>query len=453
MKRISLSSHQGKITNAGASGKLPLKAVSIFLNFPDHCPLLPMAHKVSLNTQILLGCTAGVAAGLLLQSQGQTPLADNTLYGARLLGNLFLDLLRMVLIPLVFSSIVVGVSNLAAHQKMHRVWTTTLAFFFLTMGVAIVLGLGAANLFRPGEGLQLAMFADATQNFQARQMPLPEYIAQFLRGLFQNPFKALAQGEILAVVMIALFLGIALVVGGERYRNLRILIQELQELCLLIVGWIMRLAPLGVAALLLQLVASQNVALLGSLGHFIAVVFGTTLFHGLVVLPLILWLITRMSPLHFLRGAREALITAFATSSSAATLPVTLRCVEQHLHVRKDIANFVVPLGATANMDGTALYEAAAALFVARLAGIELDLAQQLIIFFIAMLGAIGAPGIPSVGMLSMVLVLESVGLPTEAIAILLPIDRILDTVRTAVNVEGDMVGSLIVQKLTDQPA
>jgi Na+/H+-dicarboxylate symporter len=210
----------------------------------------------------------------------------------------------------------------------------------------------------------------------------------------------------------------------------------------------MHLAPYGIAALLLQLVATQKSNLLSSLLEFIVVVIGTTLFHGIIVLPLVLWLITRMTPLHFWRGAREALVTAFATSSSAATLPVTLRCVEQHLHVKKDIANFVIPLGATGNMDGTALYEATAALFVARLAGIELDFAHQLIVFFVAMLGAIGAPGIPSVGMLSMVLVLESVGLPTAAIAILLPIDRILDTVRTAVNVEGDMIGSLIVQKL-----
>ena len=217
----------------------------------------------------------------------------------------------------------------------------------------------------------------------------------------------------------------------------------------MIVGWIMRLAPLGIAALLLQLVASQNTALLGSLLHFIGVVIGSTLFHGVIVLPLLLYIVTRMSPLRFWRGAREALITAFATSSSSATLPITLRCTEQHLHVKKDIANFVVPLGATVNMDGTALYEAAAALFVARLAGIELDIASQAIIFLVAMLGAIGAPGIPSVGMLSMVLVLESVGLPSAAIAILLPIDRILDTVRTAVNVEGDMVGSLIVQRLS----
>jgi Na+/H+-dicarboxylate symporter len=411
-----------------------------------------MPRQTSLNTQILIGCLTGIAGGLWLANTGQTPVAQEVLYGTRLVGNLFLDLLRMVLVPLVFSSIVVGVANLRAHDQMHRVWTTTLVFFFATMGLAIVIGFGAAHLFRPGDGLQLAMFADATRNFQARQMPLPDYIAQFLRSLFQNPFKALANGDILAIVMIALFLGVALVVGGERYRNIRALIEELQELCLRIVGWIMRLAPLGLAALLLQLVASQQSELLLSLGHFIAVVTGTTLFHGLVVLPAILWLFTRMSPLHFLKGAREALVTAFVTSSSAATLPVTLRCTEQHLHVKKDIANFVVPLGATVNMDGTALYEAAAALFVARLAGIELDLAHQAIIFFVAMLGAIGAPGIPSVGMLSMVLVLESVGLPTSAIAILLPIDRILDTVRTAVNVEGDMVGSLIVQKIADRP-
>ena len=406
-------------------------------------------RRPSLNSQILLGSLIGIAIGGWLSLTEPGNATQNTLYGAKLVGTLFLDLLRMVLIPLVFSSIVVGVANLRANQKMHRVWVTTLSFFGLSMAIAIVIGLGAAHLFKPGEGLQLAMFTEATQNYQARQMPLPEYIAQFLHGMFQNPFKALAQGDILAVVIIALFLGIALVIGGERYRNLRQLIQELNELCLLIVGWIMRLAPIGIAALLLQLVASQNSALLYSLGHFIAVVIGSTLFHGIVILPLMLYAVTRVTPLHFWRGSREALITAFATSSSAATLPVTLRCVEQHLHVKKDIANFVVPLGATVNMDGTALYEAAAALFVARLAGIELDFAHQLIIFFIAMLGAIGAPGIPSVGMLSMVLVLESVGLPTEAIAILLPIDRILDTIRTTVNVEGDMVGSLIVQRLT----
>jgi Na+/H+-dicarboxylate symporter len=410
-----------------------------------------MAAKLSLNSLILIGGAAGIAGGLALSGQADTGLAHDVLYVAKLISTLFLDLLRMILIPLIFSSIVGGVANLRAHDKMHKVWITTLSFFALSMALAILVGFGAAHIFRPGEGLHLAMFAEATQRYEAHRMPLPDYMALFLHGLFQNPFKALAQGEILSVVVFALFLGIALVVGGERFKTLRNLIHETQALCLIIVGWIMRLAPFGIAALILQLVASQQGELLGGLLKFIAVVIGTTLFHGIVILPLILYLITRMTPLHFWRGAREALLTAFATSSSAATLPVTLRCTEQHLHVKKDIANFVVPLGATANMDGTALYEATAALFVARLAGIELDLASQAIIFFVAMLGAIGAPGIPSVGMLSMVLVLESVGLPTEAIAILLPIDRILDTVRTTVNVEGDMIGSLIVQKIADK--
>ncbi|HXE38181.1 MAG TPA: cation:dicarboxylase symporter family transporter, partial [Azonexus sp.] len=221
----------------------------------------------SLNTQILIGCLLGIAGGFWLTSEAATPLAGNTLYGAKLIGNLFLDLLRMVLVPLVFSSIVVGVANLRAHDQMHRVWVTTMVFFLFTMAVAILIGFGAAHVFRPGEGLHLEMFAEATKNYQARQMALPDYIAQFFRGLFENPFKALAQGDILAIVIIALFLGIALVVGGERYRNIRTLIGELQELCLMIVGWIMRLAPFGLAALLLQLVATQNAALLGSLGH------------------------------------------------------------------------------------------------------------------------------------------------------------------------------------------
>jgi Na+/H+-dicarboxylate symporter len=190
--------------------------------------------------------------------------------------------------------------------------------------------------------------------------------------------------------------------------------------------------------------------MLGTLAKFVAVVIGTLLIHGVIILPLILFVFTGKSPLWFWKGAREALVTAFATSSSSATLPITLRCVTQHLHVKPEIAGFVVPLGATINMDGTALYEAAAALFIANLAGIELNLAQQLIVAFTAMIAAIGAPGIPSAGMVTMVMVLQSVGLPAEAIAILLPVDRLLDTLRTTVNVQGDMVGSLVVQKLVN---
>jgi len=403
----------------------------------------------SLNTQILLGAVLGVLAGLGLSLVGQeAAVTRHTLYGAGLVGTLFIDLLKMVLIPLVFTSIAVGVANLRAHRQMHRVWIATLGFFVFSMALAILLGLGAANFFRPGEGLHLEMFSDAMRGFEAKQLPLPEFFAQFLHGLFMNPVTALAQGNVLAVVVFALVLGVALVIGGERYRNILQLLQELLELSLMLVNWIMRLAPFGIMALLIKLVATQDAALLATLAKFIAVVIGTTLLHGMVVLPLLLYLVVRVTPLHFWRGAREALVTAFATSSSSATLPITLRCVEQHLHVKRDLAGFVIPLGATINMDGTALYEAAAALFVANLVGIELNGVQQLVVFLTAMIAAMGAPGIPSAGMVTMVMVLQSVGLPAEAIAILLPIDRLLDAFRTAVNVEGDMVGSLVVQKL-----
>lgn len=406
--------------------------------------------KISLNTQIILGSLAGILLGLWFAGLGQkSNITQGGLYIAGLIGTLFIDLLRMVLIPLVFTSIIVGVANLRAHRQMNRVWQGTLGFFVLTMGLALLLGLTAANWLQPGGGLQLAMFQDSLQNFQATQMSLAEFFAHFLHSLFQNPIAALAQGNVLAVVVFALLLGIALVIGGERYRNILVLMQEFLELILMLVGWIMRLAPFGIMALLLQLVATQDTGLLNTLIKFVAIVMGTTILHGLVVLPLILYLTTGMTPIKFWRGAREALITALATSSSAATLPVTLRCAEQHLHVKRDIAGFVIPLGTTMNMDGTALYEAVAALFIANLVGVELSLMQQLIVFVTAMLAAMGAPGIPSAGMVTMVVVLQAVGLPAEAIAILLPVDRLLDTVRTMVNVEGDMVGSLVVQKWT----
>lgn len=402
----------------------------------------------SLNAQIVAGAVLGVAIGFFLQEVGRDDVAvERVLYTSGLIGGIFIDLLKMILIPLVFTSISVGVANLQAQKQVHRVWITTLCFFAFTMAIAIVLGMTANQVFRPGDGLDVQMFAGAMQNFEAGQLAPAEFIAKFLHGLFVNPFTAFAQNNILAVVIYALFVGVALVIGGERFRGILNLLREFYEITMLMVKWILYLAPLGIMALLIQLVATQDASLFGSLGKFIVVVFGTTLLHGIVVLPLILYLITRVTPLKFFVGAREALITAFATSSSNATLPVTMRCTEHNLKVPRDIAGFVVPLGATVNMDGTALYEATAALFVANLVGIELNLAQQMVVFFTAMIASVGAPGIPSAGMVTMVMVLQSVGLPAEAIAILLPIDRLLDTVRTAVNVEGDMIGSLVVQR------
>lgn len=408
--------------------------------------------KNSLNLQILIGAAAGIALGSVMAATGKdTAFAQHGVYFAGLVGGVFIDLLKMVLVPLVFTSIVVGVANLRAHNQIHQVWITTLAFSFVTMAISVTVGIAASNIFAPGKGLTLDMFHNAMSGFDAKQMTLAEFFATFLHNLFMNPFAALAQGNVLAIVTFSLFVGIALVVGGERYRNLLMLLQELFELSLRVVGWIMYIAPFGIMALLIKLIATQNMALLGSVAKFVIIVLGTTVLHGLIILPLILYLITRISPLRFFQGVREALLTAFATSSSSATMPITLRCMEQNLKVNPSITGFVIPLGAHLNMDGTALYEAAAALFIANLAGVDLNLMQQLIVCLTAMIASIGAPGIPSAGMVTMIMVLQSVGLPAEAIVILLPIDRLLDTVRTAVNVEGDMVACLVVDKLVNK--
>ena len=278
----------------------------------------------SLNIQILIGAVLGVLVGMYFQTLGAVhPVVASGIYFSGLVGTLFIDLLKMILIPLVFCSISVGIANLRQHQQIHRVWVTTLLFFISSMAIAIVLGLSASLYFKPGSGLPLDMFKGAMQNFEAKQLPLPEFFAQFLHGLFVNPFTALAQGNVLAVVIFALFLGITLVMGGERFKNILALLQEGLEITMAIVGWVMRLAPFGIMALLIKLVAMQDIAMLGTLVKFVLLVMGTLLLHGVVVLPLILYLFTGKSPLWFWRGSREALVTAFATSSSSATLPIT----------------------------------------------------------------------------------------------------------------------------------
>ena len=250
-------------------------------------------------------------------------------------------------------------------------------------------------------------------------------------------------------MLFALFIGVALVQGGERFKTVRRLSQQFFDIMMLMITWVMRLAPIGIFALLAKLISTEDISVLNRLVEFAAVVTGTTIFHGVVVLPLLLWIFGKMSPMTFFKGTRTALITAFATSSSSATMPLSLKCAQENLGVRPATAGFVIPLGTQLNMDGTALYEAAAALFIANLMGLDLSIGQQLIVCVTAMIASLGAPGIPSAGMVTMIMVLQSVGLPAEAIAILLPIDRLLDTVRTVVNVQGDMMISVVVDRHT----
>ena len=257
----------------------------------------------SLNRQILIAACLGVligwAIGLLPADQGAR---SGVLYVSTLVGSIFIGMLKMVLVPLIFTSIVVGVANLQAHHQVNRVWMTTLVYFVITASLAMLVALIAANIFKPGADLPIALFADAMDAFEARQLTMPEFFLHFFANLFQNPFAAFANGSILAIVVFALFIGIALVAGGERYQGILRLMQEFLELLLQIIGWIMRLAPLGIMALLIRLVAEQDVSLLVTMLGFIVLVFATTLFHGIVILPGILFLVTGKSPLWFWRG-------------------------------------------------------------------------------------------------------------------------------------------------------
>jgi Na+/H+-dicarboxylate symporter len=404
--------------------------------------------KNKTNHHILIGVLVGLFIGLYIKFNPSVIGSDLIIYVADLIADIFISSLKMVLIPVIFFSISVGIANLSSHKQSSRIWFLTFLFFFISMTLAIILGLGSMNLFEPGRGMSLSLFSEQLNNFHSSSIALPVFIKQFLSGIFVNPLKAMAEGNILGVITFSMFVGLAIAKSGKEFFDIKKIFSSLLGITMKIVSWIVRFSPYGISALIIKLVVQQSPELFITLSKFIMVIIGTTLFHGIVILPLMLYFFTKINLFVLWRGAREAIMTAFATSSSSATIPVTLRVVEKNLKVNSDIAGFVIPIGATMNMDGTALYEASAALFVANLSGIDLGASQQIIIFCAAMIGAIGAPGIPSAGMVTMAMVLQSVGLPLEALAILLPIDRLLDTFRTAVNVEGDIVVSLIVQKL-----
>ncbi len=405
---------------------------------------------MSLNTQILIAAILGIAFGFLLNQFPNTQFFEASIYGLGITSSIFIGLLKMLLVPLIFSSIVVGVSNLQASGQLSRTWKITLACCVTTTTLALILGISCAHLFEVGKGVDIALFQDAMNQHQTPDtLTASSFFTNFIQNTLINPFKAFAEGNVLAVVVFALLLGVALVKGGERFKSIRQLSTQFFEVMMMMVGWVMKLAPLGIFALLAKLISTEDISILSRLAEFAAVVTGTTIFHGAVVLPLLLWIFGRMSPITFFKGTRTALITAFATSSSSATMPLSMKCAQENLGVRPQTAGFVIPLGTHLNMDGTALYEAAAALFIANLMGLDLSLGQQVIVCLTAMIASLGAPGIPSAGMVTMIMVLQSVGLPAEAIAILLPIDRLLDTVRTVVNVQGDMMISVVVDRYT----
>jgi Na+/H+-dicarboxylate symporter len=404
-----------------------------------------LTTRLSLHWQILIGTLLGVVFGLLLGEAADA---------MKNVGKLFIGLLKMLIAPLILLTIAHGVSSMGEARQIGRLGSRTVALYLLTMVLAVGTGLVLVNVFEPGRGSELAnseffrgsVGADA----QASEGPPPigVFLLETANQVVENPVSALASGHILPVVAFAILLGLALARMGPSADPVVEFLAGASTAVLTIIGWFVRLAPVGIFALIGNLIATIGFRIVvENLLAFSAVVIGGTLFHSAVVLPAMAWFMAGVSPRELFRGIFEAMVVAFTTSSSAASLPVTIRCVEEGLGVPRHISSFVLPLGATMNSDGTALYEAIAAVFIANVLGFELGLGGQLVVFIVSIATAIGAPGIPSAGMVTMVVVLEAVGLPGEAVGILLTIDRFLDTFRTVANVEGDAVVAAIVAR------
>jgi Na+/H+-dicarboxylate symporter len=364
------------------------------------------------------------------------------------LGTLFLNALRMIVVPIVIFSMIVGVSSLGDIRRIGRVGGMTLAYYLATTALAVLLGLVLVNLIQPGAGVSLAG-AKIPEGAVAR-IGITDLILSFVHP---NIFQAMAETKILPLIIVALIFGGVLTTLGQRGRQVIDLCETLNELMIKVVHLILWLAPVGVFALVATKLGASGggeafLEELAGVGKYSATVLVGLFIHAVVFLPLLLFLLGRQSPARYFWGMIEALVTAFSTASSSATLPVTLEAVKERNRVSKSAADFVLPIGATVNMDGTALYEAVAAMFIAQSYGIELSLTHQAIIFITATLASIGAAGIPQAGLVTMILVLEAVGLPLEGIGIILSVDWFLDRCRTTVNVWGDGVGAAVIARV-----
>ena len=360
-------------------------------------------------------------------------------------GSLFKQLLLVIIYPLVLASMVVGVVNLGDVRKVGRLASAGLAWFFTTTGLAVVLGIIMVNVFKPGEGVDLALAQETPEHLAERGFG--EFFLEMLKNTFKNPFDSLAGGDVLAIIAFGLLLGAVTSTLGDQGKPVAEFFRSLNTVMMKLTDWVMYLAPIGVFALLTEVIALQGFDAVTALASYCGVVVGALLIHGVLVLPLLGWALGGVPPWTFFAGIRKALMVAFSTASSAATLPITMECCEEQLGVEPKVSGFVLPLGATVNMDGTALYESVAAIFIAQVYGIELDLGQQVLVFITATTAAVGAAGIPGAGLITMTLVLTAVGLPIEGIGLILAVDRLLDMVRTTVNVAGDATGAVVVNR------
>lgn len=404
-----------------------------------------------------IGLLTGIVAGVLL-AFAMVVLFEGQMASYYWIGTFFLHALKMIIVPLVIFAMITGITGLGDVRKLGRLGGRTLLYFGVTTLIAVVLGAVLVNLMQPGAELAVPTDLKLPERIAAKgEMGLPDIMMSFLS---ENIVKSFAELQMLPTIVFSLVFGAVLTTLGERGKTVIAFCDGANEAMMKIVHIVMLLAPIGVYALvagrfgveLEKNGAAAFFAQLESIGLYgLTVVLGLAI-HGAIVLPLFLRFMSRHHPARFVRGMGGSLLTAFSTASSAATMPLTMECLEDNNKVDKRAVQFVVPLGATVNMNGTALYEAVAAITIAQAFGIELTIGQQLVVVITATLAAIGAAGIPEAGLVTMVMVLQAVGLPTEGIGLILVIDWLLDRFRTTVNVWGDAVGAAVMERYALPP-
>lgn len=372
------------------------------------------------------------------------------------IGRLFLALIKMVVVPLVFFSLTVGVASLGDFRRLGRLGGRTIGLFTGTTILALIIGVGLANVIRPGALLDendrvrlLASYEGAATSTVDAAAEAPSFTDQIIAIVPTNPFASLAKGEMLQIIFFALMFGIALTLLDERRSKPVVsLLDYANEAMVMLVHIAMKLAPVGVAALLFKVVGSTGLSVLAALGVYgLVVVVGLGLHLG-ITYGLIVRFGAKLPFLKFLNAIKPAIMLAFSTSSSSATLPVTKECAEDNMNVSPAVSSFVIPLGATINMDGTALYQGVAAIFIAQIYGMDLSIGDQVTIVTSATLASVGAAGVPGAGMITLAMVLTAIGVPTEGLALVLGVDRLLDMFRTATNVVGDSSATVMMARL-----
>ncbi len=406
-----------------------------------------MKH-LKLHWQIIICMILGTLSGIIFNTIGYE---NNTIYTLiLLLGDIFIRLLKMVIVPLIFTSIIVGVSSIKNQNKIGRLGLKTFLYYVSTSLFAILIGLTLANLIQPGIG---AATIDQAGAFDTSKLTSGTSILDILKRMIPfNPISALASGDILGIIFFALFFGIVMNFTDSKYSSpIKGIIESIYHVIMKMTQIVIKCAPIGVFGLMTKTVSNTGLSIFKELGLY-ALTIGLGLsIHLFIILPLILIIFVKINPMQHFRAIASAMVTAFSTSSSSATLPVTMKCVKDNVKASNEVTSFVLPMGATINMDGTALYECAGVLFIAQALGIPLDASQQFIVVITALLASIGAAGIPSAGLVMLFIVTDAVGLQSDAVAIwvgsMLAIDRPLDMFRTMVNISSDSVGAAVIAK------